>query len=316
MQQRGSFQGHFRVSDSPDQMMFQEDPSRASQNHADPSGSRPPTHDMQVSPVVDPQLGNKRKEMENMNGAQVKKRREGENGLDDNSMFAEGQDELDLDMQSNELDFGLGAPKHWTDEEKTKFFAWLMGAGQDDHWNALRASKNACFRECADQLFGGKKTMQALKGAYERGFNVFKQIYAFEMFSRRLGPMSINMNSQAERLKEYERRLQAARKNGCDVGNINARIVDHWHTIGWYDLFYRRWHGDPMSTRPINRQTTAGPSSAATVGDEDAEVEEQLNAHDYSNGLSHQNAGPSQVDRSFSSDPSSMPVQQPLPFPS
>ncbi|KZT19798.1 hypothetical protein NEOLEDRAFT_1077168 [Neolentinus lepideus HHB14362 ss-1] len=217
-------------------------------------------------------------------------------------------------MQNNE-DFVLGAPKHWTDDEKTKFFAWLMGVGQDDHWNSLRASKNACFRECAEQLFGGKKTMQALKGAYERGFNVFKQIYAFELFSRRMGPITINMNSQADRLKEYEKRLQAARKAGTEVGNINARIVDHWHTIGWYDLFYRRWHGDPISTRPIQRQSTGGPSSAATMGDDDAEVEEQLNSHDFSSGMAHPNADPTQVDRGFSSDPSSsIPVQQSMPF--
>jgi hypothetical protein len=37
--------------------------------------------------------------------------------------------------------------KHWTDEEKTKLFEWLMAPGQDDHWNALRATKNSCLRE-------------------------------------------------------------------------------------------------------------------------------------------------------------------------
>lgn len=37
--------------------------------------------------------------------------------------------------------------KHWTDEEKTKLFTWLMGNGQDEHWNALRATKNSCLRE-------------------------------------------------------------------------------------------------------------------------------------------------------------------------
>jgi histone acetyltransferase MYST4 len=47
---------------------------------------------------------------------------------------------------SFESDGGQGA-KHWTDDEKTKLFNWLMGPGQDDHWNALRATKNSCLRE-------------------------------------------------------------------------------------------------------------------------------------------------------------------------
>jgi hypothetical protein len=46
--------------------------------------------------------------------------------------------------------------------------------------------------------------------------------------------------SEPDRLREYERRLQTARKAGCDIGNINARTIDHWHRAGWYDLFYRR----------------------------------------------------------------------------
>jgi hypothetical protein len=112
-----------------------------------------------------------------------------------------------------------------------------------------------------------------LKGCYERNFNLFKQIYAFETAHGQAGG---NTNlaglSEADRLREYERRLQIARKAGSDVGNITARTIDHWHRVGWYDLFYRRyvktlsafvlfqpltlsylsrWHGDPATTRPI-----------------------------------------------------------------
>lgn len=47
--------------------------------------------------------------------------------------------------------------------------------------------------------------------------------------------------SDADRLREYERRLQIARKSGSDVGNITARTIDHWHRVGWYDLFYQRY---------------------------------------------------------------------------
>lgn len=56
--------------------------------------------------------------------------------------------------------------------------------------------------------------------------------------------------SDADRLREYERRLQIARKAGSDVGNITARTIDHWHRVGWYDLFYQRYGHCSITTDP------------------------------------------------------------------
>lgn len=94
--------------------------------------------------------------------------------------------------------------------------------------------------KCAIEVFGAKKTYQALKGCYERNFNLFKQIYAFESYNPHNQAPNISSLSEADRLREYERRLSNAKKAGCDVGNITARTIDHWHRAGWYDLFYRR----------------------------------------------------------------------------
>ena len=188
----------------------------------------------------------KRKQVDgSMNNQTQKRRRETGGGGDEGDSY---------DMDGN----AQGA-KHWTDEEKSKLFTWLMGANQEEHWNALRATKNSCLREvcpqrifysnffinlylqCATEVFGGKKTYQALKGCYERNFNLFKQIYAFETAHGQAGGNSnLAGLSEADRLREYERRLQIARKAGSDVGNITARTIDHWHRVGWYDLFYRR----------------------------------------------------------------------------
>ena len=40
-----------------------------------------------------------------------------------------------------------GGARHWTDEEKTKLFNWLMGPSEDEHFDALRTKKNTCFRD-------------------------------------------------------------------------------------------------------------------------------------------------------------------------
>lgn len=80
----------------------------------------------------------KRKQIDAVMGTQVLKRRRDDDG-----------DSFDIDGSAQ------GA-KHWTDEEKSKLFSWLMGPGQDEHWNSLRATKNSCLREvritilCAD----------------------------------------------------------------------------------------------------------------------------------------------------------------------
>ncbi|KAJ6630976.1 hypothetical protein B0H10DRAFT_2159873 [Mycena sp. CBHHK59/15] len=167
---------------------------------------------------------------------------------------------------------GVGA-KHWTDEEKTLLFQWLMGPAHDDHWNALRATKNSCLRECAVEVYGSKKTYQALKGCYERNFNLFKQIYAFESFHAHAGTGPITSHGEADRLRDYDRRLTAARRAGCDVGNITARTIDHWHRIGWYDLFYRRWHGDPATTKPVATRNS-GPAPLSALGTDDPDIDD------------------------------------------
>ncbi|KAF9484353.1 hypothetical protein BDN70DRAFT_917724 [Pholiota conissans] len=169
------------------------------------------------------------------------------------------------DPDAYDLDPQAQGAKHWTDDEKSRLFNWLMGPGQEDHWNALRATKNSCLRECANEVFGGKKTYQALKGCYERNFNLFKQIYAFESAHGQPagGGAALAALSEADRLREYERRLALVRK-GSDVGSITARTIDHWHRVGWYDLFYRRWHGDPATTRPV--QVPQGRTSISVGG--------------------------------------------------
>ncbi|PPQ64137.1 hypothetical protein CVT24_008767 [Panaeolus cyanescens] len=202
----------------------------------------------------------KRKQVDNLTAQAAKRRRDTVGGEDDGGF---------------DMDGSGGGAKHWSDDEKTKLFNWLMGVGQEEHWAALRATKNSCLRECALDVFGGKKTYQALKGCYERNFNLFKQIYAFE--SSQGGLSSLSALSENDRLREYDRRLQLARKNGTDVGNITARVIDHWHRVGWYDLFYRRWHGDPATTRPSQGRNAAGPSAALgaaeDVDDDDAPLD-------------------------------------------
>jgi hypothetical protein len=76
----------------------------------------------------------KRKQVDgSMNAQTHKRRRETAGGGDEGEPY--------------DLDGNAQGAKHWTDEEKSKLFTWLMGPGQEDHWNSLRATKNSCLRE-------------------------------------------------------------------------------------------------------------------------------------------------------------------------
>ncbi|PPQ98338.1 hypothetical protein CVT26_013594, partial [Gymnopilus dilepis] len=252
-------------------------PSTSPPSHAaPPSAHSPLTFAAVQSAATSPAM--KRKQVDPSLGAQTLKRRREAGGADETDNF--------------DIDGGGQGAKHWTDEEKTKLFNWLMGVGQEEHWNALRATKNSCLRDCAQEVFGGKKTYQALKGCYERNFNLFKQIYAFETAHGQAGGSNNLANlPEADRLREYDRRLQIARKAGSDVGNITARTIDHWHRVGWYDLFYRRWHGDPATTRPVQNRSGGGVGNSTLVGGDEPEEEEPTidyndpSSHAHMNGL-------------------------------
>ena len=53
-------------------------------------------------------------------------------------------------------------------------------------------------------------------------------------------PGVLGSSNETDRLREYESRIQNARKANCDIGNITGRNVEHWFSRGWYELFYRR----------------------------------------------------------------------------
>lgn len=125
--------GTFRLTDSPPAILDSNGTgARPTQPVAGPS--RSPIHEYTVPLANDSPAPNalKRKQTDGANSisnSQLGKRRR------------EGQDVTEFDSDS------VHGSKHWTEEEKTKLFTWLMDPGEDEHWNALRSTKNSCFRE-------------------------------------------------------------------------------------------------------------------------------------------------------------------------
>jgi hypothetical protein len=125
--------GTFRMTDSPPTILDSNGSGvRPTQPVAGPS--RSPIHEYTVPLTNDSPATNalKRKHTDGanaMSNSQLGKRRR------------DGQDVAEFDSDS------VHGSKHWTEEEKTKLFHWLMDPSEDEHWNSLRSTKNSCFRE-------------------------------------------------------------------------------------------------------------------------------------------------------------------------
>lgn len=127
--------GAFRLTDSPPTIL-DSNGSGARPTQPVPGPSRSPIHEYTVPLTNDSPATNalKRKHADGananaMSNSQLSKRRR------------DGQDVTEFDGDS------VHGSKHWTEEEKTKLFTWLMDTSEDEHWNSLRSTKNSCFRE-------------------------------------------------------------------------------------------------------------------------------------------------------------------------
>ncbi|KAF9815619.1 hypothetical protein IEO21_04479 [Rhodonia placenta] len=167
-----------------------------------------------------------------------------------------------------------GGPKHWTDAEKNSLFQWLLV--HDKHWDMFRTKMNTVFREvcrtgprqaypltsaqASEQIFGGRKSFTALKSCYHRNVETFKQIFAFETYLTRtlsdsdneaIRMMSNHGDPTIARQAYLEQKLEDARNQSVPVGNLNVKVIDHWHLNGWYGLFKRRFREDPRTGQPV-----------------------------------------------------------------
>ncbi|KAI0661503.1 hypothetical protein C8Q70DRAFT_659824 [Cubamyces menziesii] len=188
-------------------------------------------------------------------GGGPRKRRPRASGHENGAEAGEGESQ-DLDVGPN------GGPKHWTEDEKSRFFTWMLTS--DDHWDAFRTRMNTVFRECSNELFPGRKSYTALKSCFHRNLEVFKQIHAFQLFSaNRLRQLEAE-GAGAEQ-PSVDAMLEAARAAGLNVGTLNSKVIDRWYETGWFELFRRRYREDPKTGMLVPYYGPLDPSEAGSA---------------------------------------------------
>ncbi|KAI0806292.1 hypothetical protein BC629DRAFT_1486731 [Irpex lacteus] len=152
-----------------------------------------------------------------------------------------------------------GGAKHWTDEEKTRLFHWMLT--DDNRWESFGSKMNTIFREhvltaapsrvCCSLQF--RKTFTALKSVIivtstcsNKSTRSKRSLQSTTMRKQqemqecgRVAPSFVA--TPAQRQTFLERKLDAARNFGVPVGNLTIRVLDHWQAAGWYILFKRRF---------------------------------------------------------------------------
>jgi hypothetical protein len=150
-----------------------------------------------------------------------------------------------------------------------------------------------------------------LKSCYHRNLETFKQIYAFEAFLARApisssaqldNATSVSPSSSTHQVSALptdanevealpnpayfltatdrhvflERKLEAARALNVPVANLTIKVIDHWHDMGWFALFKKRFQEDPKTGLPIPRYAADREADVDAEGEEVQEESEQI----------------------------------------
>ncbi|KIL67331.1 hypothetical protein M378DRAFT_177418 [Amanita muscaria Koide BX008] len=131
---------------------------------------------------------------------------------------------------------------HWSDSDKTALFEWLLGPDSDKIADKLKVNPGRVFRKAVESVFIGKYNESSIKGQYDRSLKTFTYILQLEAFTGGGGDADEN---------GYDTRIDAARRNGVQVGNLTSKTIVKWFDLGWYDLFKSRHGKSPKVTRPV-----------------------------------------------------------------
>ncbi|KAF5332506.1 hypothetical protein D9611_005117 [Ephemerocybe angulata] len=135
----------------------------------------------------------------------------------------------------------------WTKADRTALFKYFLDEGDDQErrMKQLKVNRSEAFREAVKVVFPtGSYTDKAAKSQWERSYKTYKWIGSFNRFTGNGGG---DGDATADALAQSMSKITAARKSGMDLGSLNAKTVQEWEDLGWYDLFHAQFHDHPAA---------------------------------------------------------------------
>ncbi|KAJ6486656.1 hypothetical protein C8R45DRAFT_1097951 [Mycena sanguinolenta] len=170
-----------------------------------------------------------------------------------------------------------GKTRHWTPEEKTRVFSFILGPDEegDKRFEQHKVNPGHVYKK-ASELFNGTRSPGSVKSMYVRSLDTFVWMRAFNSFTGN-GGGDADSNDPAAILKG---RMKAARSAGLHLGTLKPATILEWEKKGWWDLFNDRLGTSAKVTRPVVRNSAMALSDSDndSSGDEgsDANIDPAL----------------------------------------
>ncbi|KAJ7149325.1 hypothetical protein C8R43DRAFT_1128679 [Mycena crocata] len=135
---------------------------------------------------------------------------------------------IEIDDPSDSETEGKAKYRHWTDEEKTRFFQFVLAFDEagEHRFTQLQKNPNRVFKRAAETLFPETRSAKSIGNLWSRSLETFGWM-----------------------------RLDGARKAGLLVGSLKPSTITVWENQGWWDLFNNRLGTSAKVTREVVRNS-------------------------------------------------------------
>ncbi|KAI6004879.1 hypothetical protein EDD15DRAFT_2191635 [Pisolithus albus] len=156
--------------------------------------------------------------------------------------------------------------RNWTDSDTTLLLEALLGS-ESTYFNTLMVNATRAFKKVSAQVFSGQRTIESVRGRYERMRKLFTYILNYESITGNGGG-----DPDVETLDEQ---IENARLAGKDVGNLSGAMLKKFYTLGWYDLFNDRLGEHPglMREEEFRSGSLSDTVEISSDGENDSETE-------------------------------------------
>ncbi|KAJ7126592.1 hypothetical protein C8R43DRAFT_1134917 [Mycena crocata] len=152
-----------------------------------------------------------------------------------------------------------GKVRHWTADERTLFYQFLLAFDEEGEKRFEQHKKNPghVYKRASELVFKGSRSAPSIKSMYTRSIDTFTWMLAFDSFTGNGGG-----DPDSDDPTAIQKRLTAARKAGLNLGSLKPATITEWDDNGWYDLFNDRLGTSAKISREVVRNSASALSDA------------------------------------------------------
>ncbi|KAJ7768620.1 hypothetical protein DFH07DRAFT_807425 [Mycena maculata] len=175
-----------------------------------------------------------------------------------------------LDVTDHTIDLAISdsedAPsKRWPVTDRDKLFRFILGqdAEGDKRFEQHKKNPGHVYDVASKNLFKGKRTVDAIRGQWQRAVKLYGWMVAFDKFTGN-GGGDPDTDDPSAVLKG---KLAGARTAGLAIGSLTPATILEWEHNDWRDLLDQRFGDSAKVIRPVVRGSAAALSDVEDFDD-------------------------------------------------